>query len=161
MINPTDSPQIVAGESPGGSAVIQTPQTLDARVAVESLDVAGLDAELECMAKVVHHEAANQSLQGQLALAQLILNRVKSPLFPKSICAVVNQHGQFFRTASYSVPVASKRWHTAVAIARIAREDALPQVAPGALFYHASYVRPSWARRRTMVAHIGEHVFYR
>jgi spore germination cell wall hydrolase CwlJ-like protein len=130
-------------------------------VAAESADIAALDPELECMAKVVHHEAANQPLTGQLAVAQLILNRVKSPLFPKSICAVVNQRGQFFQTAAYRAPVTSPRWRVSVAIARIAREEALPPVAPGALFYHASYASPSWAHRRTLVARIGEQVFYR
>jgi spore germination cell wall hydrolase CwlJ-like protein len=167
-ISPSDTVAPTAAPVPDADAPPPTADTppptidsLDAQVAVEGVDVAALDPQLECMAKVVHHEAANQSLRGQLALAQLILNRVKSPLFPKSICAVVNQAGQFFHTGAYRVPAGSKRWHTAVAIARIAREEAMPQVLPGALFYHAAYVRPSWARRRVEVGRIGEHVFYR
>ncbi len=140
---------------------IQPNAPLNVRVAAESQDVASLDSELECMAKVVHHEAANQSLQGQLAVAQLILNRVKSPLFPKTICAVVNQPGQFFSTRAWPAPVRSPRWHTSVAIARIAREANMPEIAPGALFYHASYVSPSWSKRRVKVGRIGENVFYR
>lgn len=140
---------------------IQPDAPLDVRVAAEGLNVARLDAELECMAKVVHHEAANQSLQGQLAVAQLILNRVRSPLFPKTICAVVNQPGQFFSTRAWPAPVRSPRWHISVAIARIAREANMPEIAPGALFYHAAFVSPPWSRRRVKVGRIGENVFYR
>jgi spore germination cell wall hydrolase CwlJ-like protein len=157
-----------ADRTPSEAETVSTPSSLDdrdepldVRVANAGADVAQLDSELECMAKVVHHEAANQSLQGQLAVAQLILNRVKSPLFPKTICKVVNQRGQFFSTKAYAAPVSSPRWRTSVAIARIARIDDLPAVAPGALFYHASYVTPSWSHRRVKVARIGANVFYR
>ena len=168
VVNSADVPAVAVGPgpdaapSPDAAAAALTPAvTLDDRVAREGADVAALDPELECMAKVVHHEAANQSLKGQLAVAQLILNRVKSPLFPKSICAVVNQRGQFFHTARYFVPASSPRWHVAVGIARVARADDMPPVAPGALFYHASFARPSWSHRRVLVARIGGNVFYR
>jgi spore germination cell wall hydrolase CwlJ-like protein len=157
----TPPPAISAAGKSGPQADSVPVEPLDVRVATEGLNVASLDSELECMAKVVHHEAANQSLQGQLAVAQVILNRVRSPLFPKTICGVVNQPGQFFQTRAYAAPVHSPRWRTSVAIARIAREADLPQVAPGALFYHASYVTPSWSRRRVKVGRIGENVFYR
>jgi spore germination cell wall hydrolase CwlJ-like protein len=123
-------------------------------------NAAPVDAELECMAKAVHHEAANQPLKGQLAVAQVIVNRTRSGRFPKSYCAVVNQPGQFFSTARYSVHD-SKRWQTALAVARLAQLASTPQVAPGALFFHATYSRPGWSHSRLMVAQIGAHVFYR
>jgi spore germination cell wall hydrolase CwlJ-like protein len=158
----TDTPAPSTEMNPGPSGPPQLAMPLDLRVAKAGEDVAGLTPEIECMAKVVHHEAANQSLKGQLAVAQLILNRVKSPIFPKSVCAVVNQPGQFFHTARYNVPASSPRWHTAVGVARIAITLNAPQVAPGALFFHASYVRPpGFFRRRTEVARIGGNVFYR
>jgi spore germination cell wall hydrolase CwlJ-like protein len=113
------------------------------------------------MAKVVHHEAANQPLQGQLAVAQLILNRTTADGFAKTICGVVNQPGQFFHIARYRAPRKDPRWATAVAIARIARDGALEPVAPGALYYHANYVKPSWMMKRVRVAQIGAHIFYR
>jgi spore germination cell wall hydrolase CwlJ-like protein len=90
-----------------------------------------------------------------------MINRVKSAIFPKTLCAVANQPGQFFHIRGYRAPVRSKRWATAVAIARIAREDQFAQMAPGALFFHADYVRPAWSHRRTKVAQIGAHIFYR
>ena len=101
MVMPADAPapsdHVVLSESPPLHAAL----SLEARVVVAGADIDHLDGDLACMAKAIHHEAANQSLKGQLALAQLIMNRVKSPLFPKTICAVVNQAGQFFHTARY------------------------------------------------------------
>lgn len=158
----SNSPNPSLEMNPGASGPPQTALPLEARIAQAGVDVERLDAEVECMAKVVHHEAANQSIKGQLAVAQLILNRVKSPIFPKSVCAVVNQPGQFFHTARYSVPASSPRWHTAVGVARVAITLNAPEVAPGALFFHASYVRPpGFFRRRIEVGRIGGNVFYR
>jgi len=135
--------------------------SLESLVAERAAHLAPLDADIECMAKAVYHEAANQPLAGQLAVAQLIMNRINSGRFPKTPCAVVNQPGQFFRTASYSVS-ASKRWKTAVAISLLAVEARLAPVVPGALFFHAAYVHPSsMVQRRVRVAQIGDQVFYR
>jgi len=161
MVMPADAPAPIEHVMLSKSPPLHAALSLAARVVADGADVGHLDADLACMAKAIHHEAANQSLKGQLALAQLIMNRVKSPLFPKTICAVVNQAGQFFHTARYNPHASDPRWRTAVGIARIAREDAEPALAPGALFYHAAYVRPYWAHRRVEVARIGEHVFYR
>ncbi len=119
-----------------------------------------IGADERCLAKVIYHEAANQPLKGQLAVAQVILNRLRSAAFPKSVCGVVNQPGQFFRTDRYAVPH-DPRWLTAVAIALVAQRERLDAVAPGALFFHATYVRPSWRAEHIRVAQIGDHVFYR
>lgn len=138
----------------------ETPTSIDllVRTAMTHRD-APVDSELECMAKAIHHEAANQPLKGQLAVGQVILNRAKSGRFPKSFCAVVNQPGQFFSTAKYTV-ADSRRWQTAVAVARLAMQQSTPQVAPGALFFHADYSRPSWSHHQ-LVTQIGAHLFYR
>jgi hypothetical protein len=135
--------------------------SLNALVRTMSEKVGLLDADTMCMAKVVYHEAVNQPLEGQLAIAQLILNRARSGLFPTSVCAVVNQRGQFFQTRAYRAPTGSPLWKIAVGVARLAEQDSLPQVVPGALFYHASYVRPQWRRRHTRVGQVGQHIFYR
>jgi spore germination cell wall hydrolase CwlJ-like protein len=156
--SPVESPAVVS------PAVVTAPAaqpTLDELVDRASAQTAPVDRELECMAKAVHHEAANQTLEGQLAVAQLILNRTHSDVFPKTICAVVNQQGQFFSTRSYRAPVRSPNWRTAVAVARVARQQDVAQIVPGALFYHADYVRPSWSHKRTRLAQIGAHIFYR
>jgi N-acetylmuramoyl-L-alanine amidase len=134
--------------------------SLETQVAAELADSAPMDRETECMAKAVHHEAANQSLEGQLAVAQLILNRTQSGEFPKTICGVVNQPGQFVRITTYHAPRSDPRWAVAVAISRIAQQGVMDAVAPGSLFFHAAYVHPNW-RKRERVARIGDHIFYR
>jgi spore germination cell wall hydrolase CwlJ-like protein len=135
--------------------------TLESLVATHAQNIGDIDRDTECMAKVVHHEAANQPLTGQLAVAEVIINRTRSGRFPSTACAVANQRGQFFRTDSYHVPTTSPRWRTAVAIARIAQAGAAPPAAPGALFFHASYARPDWSRRRPLVTQIAGQLFYR
>lgn len=121
-----------------------------------------LDRELECMAKVVMHEAANQPRSGQLAVAQLIKNRVGQDRFGETVCDVVNQPGQFFRTASYNPRRDSQRWATAVEVSRQAMEGNAQQVVPGAVFYHAASASPNrFFRSRERISMVGDHIFYR
>ena len=120
-----------------------------------------MDAELECVAKAVHREAGGQPLRGQLAVAQVIENRMRSGRFPRTACSVVNQPGQFFSTRAYAVAAGSRRWLTALAVARAARMDDMPQVVPGALFFHAAALAPPWRRTRIKLAQVGAQVFYR
>jgi spore germination cell wall hydrolase CwlJ-like protein len=137
-----------------------TPPDLDALVEARSHDIDSIDAETRCMAKVVHREAANQSLRGQLAVAEVIVNRTRSSIFPTSACAVANQRGQFSKSVDH-VAHDRARWRTAVAIARLAQCADAPRVAPGALYFHASYVRPAWSHKRERIARIGGQIFYR
>jgi spore germination cell wall hydrolase CwlJ-like protein len=134
------------------------PPTLETLVARNGDDIDNIDSDTECLAKVVHHEAANQPLDGQLAVAEVIVNRTHSARFPNSPCAVVNQRGQFFRVDAYHVAHTSPRWRTAVAIARIAEAGEARPVVPDALFFHAAYARP---RGREGIIQIADQVFYR
>lgn len=119
-------------------------------------------AELECLTKAVRREAGNQSRRGQLAVAQLIINRTRSGRFPKTICGVVNQRGQFFNTAAYNPSRTTAQWASAESVAREALDGSAEQVVPGAVFFHATYIRPnSWFRTRERVATLGQHIFYR
>lgn len=122
---------------------------------------AAMDPELECMAKVVRHEAANQPREGQLAVAQLIMNRVRSGRFPSTICGVVNQPGQFFQTASYKPSTKDKAWKTAVEVSREARTGESDDLVNGAIFYNAAYQPSAFMRSRTRVTQLGDHIFYR
>ena len=123
---------------------------------------AKLDDDTVCMAKVVMHEASNQPRTGQLAVAQLIMNRVGKPRFGASVCEVVNQRGQFFNTASYSPRRDSPRWAAAVEVARQALAGNGEQVVPGSLFYHAVHQAPNrFFRTRERISMVGDHVFYR
>lgn len=119
--------------------------------------------EHECLAGAVYFESKGESLQGQLSVAEVVLNRSRSGRFPSTICGVVKQRGQFsFIRAGGFPPIAraSAAWRKAVAIARIAMDDMAHGPAPRALFFHATYVSPGW-RGLTRVATIGNHVFYR
>jgi hypothetical protein len=117
--------------------------------------------DTNCLARTVLKEASNQTLRGQLAVAQVVLNRMKSATYPKSACAVVGQPGQFAYADADLARGRSKPWDTAVAIATIAQDSRVAQVAPGALFFHATYVSPSWSQTHERIAQIGDHVFYR
>lgn len=154
--------QIVADDSVSNDGIDQVIYK-EAAVADARLGAATkLDHDTECMAKVVMHEAANQPRSGQLAVAQLIKNRVGQDRFGDTVCEVVNQPGQFFRTASYNPRRDSQRWATAVEVARQAMAGDAEQVVPGAVFYHAAYQAPNaFFRKRTKLSTVGDHVFYR
>jgi len=119
-----------------------------------------VDAELTCLAKVVVHEAGNQSREGQMAVAQVVMNRLNDSRrrFGRTICGVIMQRGQFFNVHAYNPP-RNARWRTAVEIARQARDGDHPPVIGNALFFHAAYAAPF--RGRVRVGRIGDHVFYR
>jgi len=120
------------------------------------------DEETDCLARAVYWESKGEPLAGQLAVAEVIINRSQSGRFASTICGVVRQRGQFsFVRGGYipAAPQGSRDWRTAVAIAQIARQDLADGGAPRALFFHARRARPGW--RLTRVATVGNHVFYR
>ena len=143
------------------SRQVTTTSGLRHLVAMETAHPGPLRPEVECMARTVYHEAANQTLSGQLAVAQVILNRVSSGAYPRNVCAVVDQPGQFSRAPVTGAAVSARPWSAAVAIAVIAQEHRFPQIAPGAMFFHAAYMRPSWSGEHERIAQIGDHIFYR
>lgn len=130
-------------------------------VAATPVDATGLDSELRCLATAVYFESKGEPLEGQLAVAQVILNRMESRRFADTICGVVHQPRQFSYSKTAAVRTQSKNWRTAVAIASIAREERWQEIAPEALFFHANYVAPSWRQSRVKVSQIGAHIFYR
>jgi spore germination cell wall hydrolase CwlJ-like protein len=147
----------IESEAPG----LVTPEALLRLVAIRTSHPRPIRPEVECMARTVYHEASNQALRGQLAVAQVILNRTKADAFPRTVCGVIGQPGQFSHAPMTASAATSKPWDTAVAISTIAEEDRLAQVAPGALFFHAAYARPAWSRTHERIAQIGDHIFYR
>ncbi|MBV9929578.1 MAG: cell wall hydrolase [Alphaproteobacteria bacterium] len=118
-------------------------------------------AEQACLATAVYFEAKGEPLKGQLGVAHVILNRTRSGRFPRSVCGVVRQPGQFSFVHGGRLPAVSHgaQWKTALAIAAIALAGEAPAPAPKALFFHARSVSPGW--HLTRVAAIGNHVFYR
>ncbi|HEX7743605.1 MAG TPA: cell wall hydrolase [Sphingobium sp.] len=121
-----------------------------------------VEGDMKCLAGAVYFESKGESLEGQLAVARVIINRVKSGRFANSLCGVVYQPGQFSFVRGRSmpaIPTASGSWRSAVAIAQIAMEDSWNSRAEGALFFHARRVSPGWGKRQ--LASIDNHIFYR
>ena len=140
-----------------GSAV----GTLASLVDAHSADSAG-DAEMECLAGAIYFESKGEPLAGQLAVAEVIINRAKSGRYPATLCGVVKQPSQFSFVRGGRMPRIDKdspAWRKAVAIAHIARKDLADSPVPSALSFHATYVSPRWKMKR--LATVGRHVFYR
>jgi len=127
---------------------------------------APLTDEANCIAVAVYHEARGESLEGQLAVAKVIMNRAASGKYPTSWCGVVKQPWQFSFVnprSGYmpSVDQGSASWRKALGVTRLAVANAVQSVPTDCLWYHADYVAPSWGRRLTRVEKIGAHIFYR
>lgn len=119
-------------------------------------------SEFECLAGAIYFESKGEPLAGQLAVAEVIINRTKSGRYPTSICGVVKQRGQFSFVRGGQLPPIPKQsahWRKAVAIAHIAVKDLADSPAENALSFHATYVSPRWRMKR--VATVGNHIFYR
>ena len=146
-------------------ANLPAPPTLSLEADVERLAAAQTaGAEEDCLANAVYFEARGESLEGQLAVAEVVLNRARSGRYPATWCGVVTQHAQFSFVRGGVIPAAnrsSEAWKRAVGIARIAQSGTTRMLAPNVLWYHANYVSPAWGRRLSRSSVIGAHIFYR
>lgn len=125
---------------------------------------APMSDELRCLAGAVYFEARGEALDGQLAVAQVIINRSEDARFPRTYCGVVAQPGQFSFMRGSRMPAirtSSPAWARAVAIAEIADQGLWESEAGEAVFFHAKYVRPGWSRTKARLAQIDTHIFYR
>lgn len=130
--------------------------------AVAARDIPGsVDSELSCLAGAIYFESKGEPLSGQLAVANVVINRSTSGRFPGSICGVVKQPGQFSFVRRGSIPAirSAAQYRTAMAVAQIAMDKQWDNPAPKALYFHARYVSPGWNRAR--VTTIGNHIFFR
>jgi N-acetylmuramoyl-L-alanine amidase len=135
--------------------------TLGQLVSAQTAD-AEPSRELECLAGAIYFEAKSETLEGQLAVGRVIVNRSRSGRFPASYCGVVFQHSQFSFIRGSAMPAISRNsrlWKNAVAIAQIAHEGTWTSEAEGALFFHAARVSPNW--HLTRIARVDSHIFYR
>jgi hypothetical protein len=128
------------------------------------------DRELWCLATAIYFEARGEAYRGQVAVAQVVLNRVADHRYPDTICGVVfqNQHKRNacqFSFACDGIPEVvnePKPWAQAEEIALgVTRGDLHLAEVGTATHYHATYVRPDWSRRMNKVTQIGLHVFYK
>jgi hypothetical protein len=128
-------------------------------------------SQVRCMAEAVYFEARSEPIRGQLAVAQVVINRLKNPTYPGTVCGVVYQNQQMRNACQFSFACDGMRevindrdaWVIAEEIARASLngEAIWLEEVGAATHYHATYVRPSWARQMQRMALIGVHVFYR
>ena len=134
--------------------------TLAAAVAAQDVASAA-DEQLRCLATSVYFESKGEPLAGQLAVAQVGLNRAKQRRFGDSVCGVVTQPGQFSFVRGGRMPAVDqdrREYRTAVAVAMVALAEAWDSLAPQALYFNA---RRAPFAGKVRVASIGNHIFYR
>jgi spore germination cell wall hydrolase CwlJ-like protein len=150
----------------------EKPDNAPANAEQVSLDQmsSALAEQLECLALNIYWEARSEPTTGQLAVASVTLNRVAHPRYPDSVCEVVYQGGEggkkgcqfsWWCDGKPDRPRNAAAWAKAVKIALLAASAELPDPTGGALWYHADYVDPRWARSKLVVARIGRHLFFR
>jgi spore germination cell wall hydrolase CwlJ-like protein len=133
-----------------------------AELVAESTALDARDEQAECLASAVYWESKGEPLAGQLAVAEVIINRAASGRFAPTLCGVITQRSQFSFVRGGRIPAPPRTaaaWRTAVAIAHIALDDKADSPVSTALFFHANYVSPGWRLRR--LAAVGNHIFYR
>lgn len=132
---------------------------------------------LDCLTQAVYYEAASEQVDGQRAVAQVIINRLRNAAFPKTVCGVVFQgaaramaQGEVFRSGcqfsfacdgSRSRPPMASAWTRAQAIARDALNGTVMPAIGNATHYHTQWVAPYWSPSLTKIGQIGAHIFYR
>jgi spore germination cell wall hydrolase CwlJ-like protein len=113
--------------------------------------------EFNCLAQNVYYEARNQPIEGQLAVADVTLNRMEDDRWPDTICGVVEQKHQFSWVGKVRKSPRGRAW-------RVAQEVALQSLLSSdrikATHFHATYVSPDWASKKRKIKKIKDHVFY-
>ena len=130
--------------------------------------VAGSE-EWACMAEALYFEARGEKMSGQIAVAEVILNRVKSRRFPNSVCAVVSQGSSRRNACQFSFKCDGqperfserKAYERVGKVAQMMLDGRKHDLTGGATHYHTTAVKPGWSRRLTRTTQIGEHLFYR
>lgn len=136
---------------------------------IQSLPVAAGDAQWQCLTEALYFEARGETIYGQFAVGEVILNRVDSAAYPDTACDVINQGTgrryacQFSYTCDGIPEVVSEQaaWEQVGKVAQILLDGAPRDLTDGATHYHTDAVSPSWARRFPRTAEIGVHNFYR
>ena len=156
--------------SQGNSPITATPimpapgATLALSALIDANSIGDLDEEANCLATAVYFESKGEPLEGQLAVAQVVMNRAASGRYPASLCGVVKQRAQFSFVRNGAFPSHDPNcdgWRKARAIARIAQKHMVATVPTDVLWYHANYVAPRWRQALVRVEQIGAHIFYR
>lgn len=117
--------------------------------------------DIHCLAQNIYHEARSEPLKGQIAVAQVTINRVKLANFRKSVCQVVFEPHQFSWTLNKHAKVRdTQAWKTSLAVAKAVLTNSIRIPNFTATFYHTKQVNPRWNRNMEVLAVIGNHIFY-
>ncbi|QDK34327.1 cell wall hydrolase [Sphingomonas sp. IC081] len=159
---PTDGAAVTDSQAEDASQ--SDPQDAESLAELVAMQPSGgsVDRQTRCLAGAIYFEARGETLEGQLAVGRVVINRAESGRFPASYCGVVYQPGQFSFVQGKHMPSireSSADWREALAIARIAVEESWKSEADDALFFHAKRVSPKW--RLTKIAQVDDHIFYR
>ena len=136
---------------------------------IDEQPVASGGDEWECLAEALYFEARGETVKGQFAVAEVILNRVESERFPASACGVINQgtgkkyQCQFTYTCDGHKEVIHepRAFDRVSKVARAALDGTAPELTEGATHYHTKAVKPRWSKVYTKTTSIGTHIFYR
>lgn len=169
-ITPVSVPVPAASVTPQAATVEPIPAAQQAEdtnynslaEAVAAQDDEQIDETRRCLAGAIYFESKGEPLAGQLAVANVIINRSKSGRFPADVCSVVKQRGQFSFVRGGEIPSIDEghaAYRTALAVAKVALAAAWESPAPRALFFNTPNRRPGGSV--TKIAMIGNHVFYR
>lgn len=118
--------------------------------------------DVHCLAKNIYHEARGEPLEGQLAVAQVTMNRLRHPNFAGSVCGVVYEYKQFSWTLEKPKKIADQRaWDSAIKLSKLVLSNQVenPKLKT-ALYFHTRQIRPYWSKGKRIVAVIGNHIFY-
>lgn len=158
--------KIIASNETDVDEAIEVAEELDSKTLPELVEDYSesyeLDRQGKCLATAVYFEARGESLEGQLAVADVVLNRADSEQYPDDWCDVVKQKAQFSFVQNRQFPKIRdmESWEKAKAVARIAIEGADEVVRGDVLWYHADYVKPIWRHNLQEVTKVGVHIFY-
>ncbi len=127
------------------------------------------EKSFKCLAQAIYFEARSEPFEGQVAVAYVIMNRVKDRRYPNNICAVVFQNEQRRHKCQFSFacdglsdnPYEMAAWNVARRVAGGALKNAQSDVTARSTHYHADYVNPRWAKYLQPTIHVGSHLFYR
>jgi spore germination cell wall hydrolase CwlJ-like protein len=168
-----DRAQIIAEGEDAQSRNAAIPFAVGAAVPMGAFHLAAptatVGSALRCLTQAIYYEAATEPLAGRRAVAQVVLNRVRHPAYPKSVCGVVYQGAQLSTGCQFSFtcdgsllrqPMAGP-WREAEVIARQALAGHVEAEVGTATHYHADYVLPRWAFEMAKITRLGRHLFYR
>ena len=176
LISATSGEQLITNRAVGDRARLinaAMPFSTAPIAALRPFDLSGSDPldrrrALLCLTQAVYYEAGFEPAEGRRAVAQVVLNRMRHPAFPKSVCGVVYQGARqpvcqfsFVCDGSLYRRPALGAWKEAERIAAAALDGFVERSVGAATHYHADYVAPYWAPRLAKISQIGTHIFYR